>query len=213
MSEQIEKIVVAISEAIVEEVATQKAHPEKYLPTVRKLLGALERLTKISALRPEDEEVALVDNMVANGAGPVRMCGPGRNLGDDPAIARLGAIIEAIEPYIQQLLDRTTLQPRVQGLRAVLDSPYTSDEAKQQAARDLEQVLENARNGAIPVEVTPITSLPQGEDDADLHPDRIRGREHSSGEARSEEGHGGDDDEAHEVGEGSRRDAAQAIRG
>lgn len=138
----------AIADGIVKVIAENKDQPYVYIPQVRRLLDALERVTSLTSLSPSGAGADRVDYGMT-GEHPV----PG--LRADPTVTGLKRIMEALQPVVDQVAQSS----RVPALRAVLDAPQCSAEAKQRAADELSRlVVQGPANGDEAESVDPLLS-------------------------------------------------------
>ena len=128
-----------LADGMVQVIQENRDQPYIYIPVVRRMLDALERVGSMPALGAQDLPGVRMGGAGAYGqieAGLV----PARGLRDDPSLAAVRGMIEAIQPIIDQALG----QRRVPALRAVLESPLCSEEAKQRAADELSRFVMSA---------------------------------------------------------------------
>jgi hypothetical protein len=136
VTETVEATGRVIADGIIKVIEENREHPYIYIPIVRRMLDALERVGAMPALGAGD--IGLLGEGNGN-YGHVGVAGlmPARGLRDDPVMAGVRGILEALQPVIDQAANAQ----RIPALRAVLESPLCSDEVKQQAADELSRVV------------------------------------------------------------------------
>jgi hypothetical protein len=133
VTQTVEATARVLGDGMVQVIQENRDAPYIYIPIVRRMLDALERVSSMPVLGASDLGVG------EDGYGMIRAGNlmSARGLRDDPVMAGVQGVLEVLQP----LLDQVMGQQRIPALRAVLESPLCSGEVKQRAADELSRLV------------------------------------------------------------------------
>jgi hypothetical protein len=139
VTQTVEATAHVLGDGMVQVIQENRDAPHIYIPIVRRMLDALERVGSMPALGASDLGLGDNNNVYGN-VGLIQA----RGLRDDPFMAGLHGMLEVLQPVIDQAAN----SQRIPALRAVLASPLCTDEVKQRAADELSRIVMAVGNDA-----------------------------------------------------------------